>query len=190
MEGKNRFLKNCVNFFSDYSLLYKQMFPRDRLVFGTDLGTGWFGKVGRFWTINLVKPYFLNIFSYKNIRIKLTSAKSQWTSNKKTRDKFQTSRNMWCIIINWIAFVMCDHLISIVWVVFWCRIIFNHFLSLNSLPCLKQLSNHLCRNKKSYVTHATKKLCNLWYTVICERLAIVVKNCCFLFRCMKQTLIA
>ncbi|KAJ7372760.1 Lemur tyrosine kinase 3 [Desmophyllum pertusum] len=29
----------------DYSLLYKHMFPRDRLVFGTDLGTGWFGKV-------------------------------------------------------------------------------------------------------------------------------------------------
>lgn len=32
--------------FSDYSLLFKDMFPRDRLAFGTDIGTGWFGKVG------------------------------------------------------------------------------------------------------------------------------------------------
>ncbi|XP_073245309.1 serine/threonine-protein kinase LMTK1-like isoform X2 [Porites lutea] len=29
----------------DYSHAYKSMFPRDRLVFGTELGTGWFGKV-------------------------------------------------------------------------------------------------------------------------------------------------
>lgn len=29
----------------DYSQLFKRMFPRDRLVNGTDLGTGWFGKV-------------------------------------------------------------------------------------------------------------------------------------------------
>ena len=48
MKGrKKRCCCKCVNLFSDYSLLYKQMFPRDRLVFGTDLGTGWFGKVGR-----------------------------------------------------------------------------------------------------------------------------------------------
>ena len=46
-DGKKRCSYKCVNLFSDYSLLYKQMFPRDRLVFGTDLGTGWFGKVGR-----------------------------------------------------------------------------------------------------------------------------------------------
>lgn len=46
MDGKNILPENCVNSFLDYSLLYKQMFPRDRLVFGTDLGTGWFGKVG------------------------------------------------------------------------------------------------------------------------------------------------
>lgn len=29
----------------DYSHAYKSMFPRDRLAFGTELGTGWFGKV-------------------------------------------------------------------------------------------------------------------------------------------------
>lgn len=29
----------------DYSQLFKHMFPRDRLMNGTDVGTGWFGKV-------------------------------------------------------------------------------------------------------------------------------------------------
>lgn len=31
--------------FKGYSQHFKHMFPRDRLVFGTELGTGWFGKV-------------------------------------------------------------------------------------------------------------------------------------------------
>ena len=41
-----------LTFFSDYSLLYKSMFPRDRLVFGKDLGTGWFGKVSSYSVYN------------------------------------------------------------------------------------------------------------------------------------------